>query len=204
MSASKRQSLRQAAVAALFNMGRAPYPTMAGPHVYDSKGDEIIHHRDQSQIPSIIVYTDKSVGEPATNMNGWPLTQQVELILELAMSADTRTATDSALEARLDEFEQQVMDLLFDSVNSDVARKFRKLFSKIVSYESFRIGHANSNERLAMRSVSIVLEVKPECKDYSDVFPSLETIGMVSASAIDGPPQDDAAVRNAVFAEGLS
>lgn len=205
MSAIQRRDLRQAIVAILSNQGRQPWPTIAKGMVFDTKGDEIQFHAADQQCPFILVTIDRAGGVPQTNMNAWDgVTHNVEVILELGLTSDAASRqTDAQLEAALDEYEGSVLEQLLDRANNPGAQKLGRMYSKLQGVRSERIGHARSEHRLAMRSVSIDLELNPRCKNLAEAFPELQTISMVAASAVDGPPQDDAAVLNEVTLEGM-
>ncbi|GAB2206049.1 hypothetical protein ROS1_28650 [Roseibium sp. ROS1] len=188
MSARQRRDLRQAIVALLSNQGRQPYPTIAKGMVFDTKSDEIQFHAADRQCPFILVTIDRAGGVPQTSMNAWDgVTHSVEVILELGLTSDAASRqTDAQLEAALDEFEGSVLELLLDRANNPGAQALGKMYSKLLGVRSERMGHARSEHRLAMRSVSIDLELNPRCKSYEDAFPELQRIGMVvAASALD-------------------
>lgn len=171
-----RKELRQAVVHVLTNFGAQPYPTMAEERVFDSKGDPIINVRDQSQLPCITVYTDTEVGHPITNMNSWPLEFVVELVVELSLSSDGQgTTTDAQLEAKLDDFEQQVRDALFEG---DGANGLRNMYAKVMGYKALRMGNAENNNRLAMRGIVIEFSYTSRQKCLAQAFPKLAGVSM--------------------------
>lgn len=178
---AKRADLRHAAVATLSNMGRAPYPTMAEGRIFDSKSDAIQHHQDQSQVPFALVYTDESVGYlEAAGMGAqfpWPTLQT--LIIEIGLTSNLKDAqTDAALEDKLDRFQQQVEETLFDQSQNKHAKRFKKIYAKVLEAKSWRMASSKPNERLAMRCLEYVVLITPDCKDYASVFGPLDTIGL--------------------------
>lgn len=174
---SRRTAIRAAAVATLSNSGVPPFPTLAKGNVFDSRGSPLQNTDDSKDLPSILVYTDTEIGVPETSMNHASLTWTVELVIEIALAADTvGRETDAQLEEQLDYLEEQVRDALF-GVGEDAAR-FSKLYSKIGSYKSIRMGNSENNNRLAMRGIVIDLTYDSRCKDPTRLYPELKTIGM--------------------------
>lgn len=177
----KRTDLRRAAVATLSNLGRAPYPTIAGENVFDSRQDALQHHESDQDAPFILVYTDEAAAYlEASGMGGqypWPILQT--LAIEIAVTnASASAETTPELEAKLDLLQQQVEDLLFDHSQNDHAKRFKKLYTRTLEAKSWRMASSASNNRLAMRCMEYVLLITPDCKDYAAVFGPLDTIGL--------------------------
>lgn len=179
----KRTDLRRAAVATLSNLGRSPYPTIAGENVFDSRQDALQHHESDQDSPSIMIYTDESAAAmDVAGMGGqypWPILQK--LIIEIGVtSASASVETTAELEAKLDLLQQQVEDTLFDHSRNRYAKRFKKVYDRILEAESWRMASSKSNDRLAMRRLEYTVMVTPTCKDYAAVFGPLETIGFTT------------------------
>ncbi|EEE45964.2 hypothetical protein [Roseibium alexandrii] len=179
----KRTDLRRAAVATLSNLGRAPWPTIAGENVFDSRQDALQHHESDQDAPFILVYTDEAAAYlEASGLGGqypWPVLQS--LVIEIGVTnASAATETTAELEAKLDQLQQEVEDLLFDHSQNVHAKRFKKLYARTLEAKSFRMASSASNNRKAMRCLEYVLLITPDCKDYAAVFGPLETIGFTT------------------------
>lgn len=177
---SHRTVLRRAIVDVLTNMKCAPYPTAAGPNVFDSKGDEVMNMAVQRQMPGILVYTDTEIGTPIV-MNSWPFQWTVEVVIELMLGSDDPTrATSPDLEAQLDDLEFDVRSALFGTIEPDnrIKAAFSKLYDKVVNYRSIRMGNDNNNQRLAMRGIVVDLTYTDRhCQNVGE-FEKLRSITM--------------------------
>lgn len=175
-----RRDLRQIVVGLLCNFDKAPYPTIAGPNVFDSKGDAIQNVSGQNQMATVLVYTDTESRKLSTIMNAPEWEAEVQLVIEIAVSNDSsEDQTNSEIEAKLDLLEQQVNDVLFNQFSpTSKASTFRRYYTKIGDYKSLRMGNNESNNRLAMRGIVIDVALKPgskQCTDPTEIFPELKT-----------------------------
>lgn len=119
----ERTALRIATVAALLNGGATPYPTLAGPGVFDSRSDAIDDVTEDGHMPAIIVRTDE---DRFTTTNSAVTGQRaIEMRIECSILTGARddegalkaswAETDAELEAFLDLMEYQVIDSLYGS-----------------------------------------------------------------------------------------
>ena len=175
-----RRDLRQIVVGLLCNFDKAPYPTLAGPNVFDSKGEAVQNFAGQNQMATILVYTDTESRKVTTQMNAPEWEAEVQLVIEIAVSNDDADdQTSSELEAKLDLLEQQVNDVLFNIYAPESkANILNKYWTKIGDYKSLRMGNTESNNRLAMRGIIIEVCLKPgskNCQNPTEKFPELKT-----------------------------
>jgi len=176
---SQRKSIRLAAIAALTNQDAPPFPTMAQDRVYDSRQDPLIHARGQSSLPCICVYTDSTQRTPV-NQGHAPFTGTIELILEMSLGGVGESIeTDSELEGRLDDFEEQAIEALF-GVAIEGAMSFAKTYKRIHKIDSLRLANSEHASRLAMRDLAILLEFNQSCKDVLCAFPKFERLHMLA------------------------
>lgn len=183
MSMHPRTSLRKAVVHALTGQ-------LHGVTVYDSKMDPYQGHEGQQDLPAISVYSDDSVIGTMTQANTFSGASWLfEINLELAVSNNAlEVETTAQLEEQLDKLEWDVLQLLFEPIGNDVALQFGKTYHKLHDVRSLRIGHSQANDRLAMRGIMLSLEVNARCKDYSEVFPPLETVGLTFGNGDESTP----------------
>ena len=92
------------------------------------------------------------------------------------MGQDRHTSTDSALESKLDDLEEQVLEALFGL--SKNALSFQKMIKRVTGVESMRLANNDSQIRLSNRDILIELEVTQGCKSLEDAFPIIKEIGM--------------------------
>lgn len=162
---------RIAAVCALNNFGTAPFPTMAGEHIYDSKIEPIEDSKDDLVYPMCAVYTDYD--KDHWNYGGGTTknrltTVTIELtVVQFQRQKPPRGAppgappiyqpmypiTDSELETSLDIFETQVFRALAaGNVASDV---FSYLFPSYETAVSRRGASWEGGQRLAARQITL-------------------------------------------------
>lgn len=160
----ERTALRLATVMALSNGFVAPYPTIAGPRVYDARIDEVQITNEDEVLGLVTVNTDDDTGESlSANNGGPPFERAVTLTLDLHLglpSAETgdvmHLGTESDLERRLDLFEHQVERVL--TLRPGVwGAEFDKMARRIVSYSSVRFVERDGNVRLAARQIQMTV-----------------------------------------------
>lgn len=160
----ERLALRLATVMALTNGFVAPYPTMAGARVYDSRIDAVQVADEDEVLPLITVCTDDDNGSPlSANNGGPPFERSVTLSIDIALGIPTtddgaaalsHLATESELEMRLDIFEAEVERVL--TLRSGVwGGELDKLARRITSYASVRYVERDGNVRLAARQIQM-------------------------------------------------
>jgi hypothetical protein len=146
---------------------------MAQDRVYDSRQDP--HIVGEGGLPVAVVYTDGTRYNPIQSDTP-PFSTRIDIIIEI--SVDGRNAkTDAELEAKLDLFEEQVKDALFDP-RLESANRFIRMIDKVIGMESMRLANNDVQTRLAMRDLIIVVEVSPRCPSFKDVFPAMGAISM--------------------------
>lgn len=178
---SQRRDIRLGAIAALSNGGVAPFPTMAGERIYDTKQSPYLVDGD-SPLPAVSVYTDTQKRTPLSAEGGAPFANGLEIILELSIGGSAaRVETDAELEDALDQFEEQVLAALLDTQQAG-ARAFRSMFKKLHSVDSMRLGNDAGSTRLAMRDLLIVVDFdQRQCAPISKAFPRLDVVKMCAS-----------------------
>jgi len=162
-----RLVLRLATVNALNNFMTAPYPTLGGVHIYDSKIESIENIEEDVIFPLCIVYTDYDRGHwrhHTNNIKSRSLTITLELLVAQVKSDQAGNGfvinypqTDSEIETALDLFETQIF-AAFEADNS-AAECFRYLIAKVESVTSRRGATVESGQRLAARQVTMEVDV---------------------------------------------
>lgn len=167
-----RTVLRLATIAALQNGGVAPYPTMAGKRVFDSRRDDISDMTAGSRFPVIMVRTDEDRSEN-TSTNRIPGQRTIELRMELSVLTAVRQddgslvvgwpASDAQLEAMLDLFEFQVKNSLCGE--SRWAFWWRNLNNGVENSESVPMWQdtADTRSRMAIRELRWTVRTKVDC-----------------------------------------
>lgn len=118
------ESLRPAALLAT----QGPWPTLAGPRVYDSRIDPILDLKPgiENRRAAIVVYTEADQGYGSQKRGGPPFRREVDLVFEISQFAaegagDSYTAgyaySDAELEAELDRIEAEISFALFYARN---------------------------------------------------------------------------------------
>lgn len=171
-----RLGLRAATVAALNNNGSAPYPTMAGALVFDSKQDPLEHLTTETLLPAIVIYTGDDRQENMDRGTGRSYRERVvDLIIDCVIgtwteeNGITAVETDPEMEAMLDIFEWQVWRVFNDSSNEH-ALALNKMVKRYDSWSSIPVRDAKQANRHAIRQMTI------ECVIANDCYPSLECL----------------------------
>ena len=176
----ERIALRMAAVMALSNGYTAPYPTMAGNRVFDSRQDPIDGLSPGQLVPLLTLYTDDDTGESISGGNGGPPFQRTTtLMIELSISqlGEANPAgeaplilpeTEPELDAALDVFEMQVERVFHDGL-STWGKQLSKVTKSIQKWSSMRFIEREGNIRLAARQLQIMVEL-PLARDIEPVL----------------------------------
>lgn len=149
-----RLLLRRMLVAMLNNGEEAPYPTLAGANVYDSKIDSL-NVVDDAAEPIISVYTDKDSG---FNYNPNQVEDRViEIIIELRIASVNNEGvaipiTDYYLEIQLDMLEQQIKSCIKNSANP-FTEIFQKFVIHIDGWNSQRLASEQGGLKYAARQI---------------------------------------------------
>lgn len=177
-----RTALRLATALALSNNFTAPYPTLAGGRVFDSRLDPIQGIKPEEQVPIIVIYTDDDDGEQLSDNNGGPpFRRMVDLVLWLSICQNAKdgegnivigyTETDAELEAMLDLFEHQVR-FAFSNIGNKWSNLLRgTMLRRIKSWKSDRLV-AEGNIKLAARNVVVSVEIVDD--DLPTVVPQID------------------------------
>lgn len=170
----ERTALRIATVMALANGFEAPWPTIAGPRVFDSRFDpaQIVDLASDDVLPIVTVITDDDHGASESENNGGPpFEHTVTLCLDISIGmvgeieGEARFVgmpqSEPELEAMLDVFERQLRRALVDPVNV-WSEEFRKVARRVTDWRSARYVERDSNVRLAARKVTAAVLLQPE------------------------------------------
>lgn len=170
----ERTALRIATVMALSNGFVAPYPTMAGGRVFDSRFDplQIVDLKSDDVLPLITVITDDDSGTSLSENNGGPpFEHTVTLCLDISIGMvgeiDEKPAflampqSEPELEAMLDLFERQLRAALLNPINT-WAGEYRKVARRMLDWKSARYVEADSNIRLAARKITASVMLQAE------------------------------------------
>jgi hypothetical protein len=187
-----RIALRWATVSALSNFSTTPYPTLAGPNIFDSQIVPISNMSEDAIYPLCIVYTDYDLNTlPYKFMahSDRKMTLTFELLctmLDQEGSDDEvyqlqYPQTDSDLEFNLDLFEKQIFDALH--VDNPAGDAWRGMVANAENYISRRGASVEGGKKLAVRQITIECSVPrdplvPGVPDYlSEFLTTLETEG---------------------------
>ncbi len=173
-----RYIARIAAVQAISNFGVAPWPTIAGNRVFDSKIEPVEETQADQLVPVCVVYTDY-------DKNGWRLGQAqfgdrmltftFELLVVQRQPGEGEEPdvllypeTDSELESALDIFESQLGEaLMADNV---AANAFRYFTIRPIEVISRRGATVEGGRRLAARQIT--LETKAAREPMNGAIPA--------------------------------
>lgn len=170
-----RTALRLATIAALANGGAAPYPTMAGNIVFDSRSEPVELAVASETYPMIIVHTerdreDRDAGGGRATLQ--PLRRTVDMRIEFGITNSPKDSTgatkpdwpeaDAALEAMIDLFNLQIHNALFGK--GVWAVWWRGLFAvpDIVS-ERFVTAPGQGQLRVAAREMVMRVTLPADC-----------------------------------------
>lgn len=174
-----RTALRLAAVMALTNAFKPPFPTMAGPRVYDSRIDPIQGIGAEDLVPIVIVQTEHHEGENLSQTSGGPpFGNVVDLVLELSIGGlvsgpdgsnpalALAIETEPELEAMLDRFEAQVKFALLRDPNSPwvpfVHGTAQSAALQVMTWRSDVFRERDGNARLSARQITVQCRVRAD------------------------------------------
>lgn len=208
-----RVALRLAAVEALSPSALAqtgPWPTIAGPRVYDSRQDPIDGLDNIESKPLLVVYTEQTEETPYPHGKSKPDDIQVMLVIEALIAArglvtidlpdGSQTevgsvempVTERNHEAMLDLLESTVRRRLEGRVDVDTwTQLFRKVAWEIQHVESLPMRDSSRSVRLAGRT--IIFKVKVPTDNWPDPTTSAST-----ATGFDRLPEPIKTVAKAV------
>jgi hypothetical protein len=169
-----------ATVTALNNFMQAPWPTIAGPNIFDSKIEPVEDMASDRVFPCCVVYTDydKDHWNKGSRVHGPRLlTVTLELLIVQATKIDTNgnlptyaldyPVTDSEIENSLDFMEAQIFRALTnDSLSAEV---FNYICGDYVNVVSRRGASVEGGQRLAARQIT--LEMKANRDPVAKVIP---------------------------------
>lgn len=157
--------LRVLTVLTLTRGGAEPYPTMAGPNVFDTRIAPLTDVAADVSLPIIVVYTD--MDQRRTVDNSGNMRRSVVLVIEIAISGIAqnnlvRLETDPELEATLDLFEAETLAAFGDPSNP-WAMKWKGLVrsTKEVDIEPFR--SSDQAQRYAVRRIVFEVDLANDC-----------------------------------------
>lgn len=181
-----RTALRVAATMALSNGYQAPFPTMAGDRVFDSRQDPVAGVNPGDLIPMLVLYTDDDKGSSISNNNGGPpFERTVNLTIELSLGMVGEASEEGAplpiqmaqtepeLDAMLDQFEAQV-ERVFRLPTTTWGRELSKVARRITSWQSMRYIEREAHVRLAARQIvcSVMLPLEDDAEVLMTAGPS--------------------------------
>ena len=173
-----RLMLRLGIVNALTPQPGEPSPTIAGEAVFDSRLDDLEFDDQKVEVPVCIVYTEDDestlLDRGAGGSHGASL-RHVNVRIEIAIGSfetsvtDGRTqvtyslpTTDAEMEALLDMFEAQV----YRTLDHPIRPASVALQHLVIQRDAWHSTASRSNEgnnRLAARTLTMRLRIKPEC-----------------------------------------
>lgn len=169
-----RLLVRAATVLALTRGGAAPFPTMAGECVFDSKLMPIIDVAQEGQTPVILVYTDEDMRENLDRNSSRPNWKRtLTLLIEMSIgtvrpgqnggrASFAYAETDSELEALLDIMEAEV-EVALAAVDNPFAMFWKKLIRQQEEWASVPFRSSEQTARYAIRQVALKVEINPDC-----------------------------------------
>lgn len=168
-----RLLLRALTVLALSRGGQAPFPTMAGEAVYDTRLEPITDIATEGMSPVILVYTDTDMRQNVNRNTAGTWSRKVALIIELSICSVKKTPdgtgsfewleTSAEIEAMLDIFELQV-EHAFADVTNPFAMQWSKLVKRFEAYESTPSRSAEQAVRYAVRQLHFDIELATDCR----------------------------------------
>lgn len=172
-----RLALRLATIIALTNNESAPYPTIAGARVFDSRGDALQMYRDLERAPVISVYTDGDMGQALSPNNGMVdgLRRTVTLAIEMSVCSFSEddaviAETDDQVEAMLDVLEYQVRAALFHSDWTGLWLGLMTRGPKSWTTDRYKVPE-DARIRAAQRVVFAEIEIPDDAVDYAVIEP---------------------------------
>jgi len=199
-----RVALRLAAIEALAPYARlasGPWPTIAGPRVYDSRQDPIDGLDEIEVRPVISVYTEETAAEPYASGRSQPDHVTIDLVVELMMLVkgsvtltlpDGSTVTEGTADAPISE---RAHEGLLDLLEATVRRRLEGRFDFDAQTELFRkvckqIPHIGSvPQRDSSRTVRLAARtVVFRCVVPADKWPA-PSLTPAAATGLDRLPE---------------
>lgn len=175
-----RLALRGSIIKMLTNDFSEPYPTIAGPAVWDMKMDPIDHNTGETMLPIVVVYTDADEHSLLDRGEGRMFREHmVNVFIELALgtfpdgegsTTMSYVETDAELEALLDLFEWQVWRQFYTNW-SPSSQPFHRMVKRIESWESAPARQIEQNNRLSLRQMAIKVTLAPDCLPQALLLP---------------------------------
>ena len=167
-----RTALRLAALMALSNGFAAPYPTMAGDRVFDSRQDPIEGLKQGDLLPVLVLYTDDDTGDSLSQNNGGPpFDRRTNFVMEISVAmwvegdgeaGLTLVQSEPELDVQLDLFETQI-ERVFRVGNMSVwGIELNKVCNRIERWSSTRFIERESNVRYAARQLQLSVRLKDD------------------------------------------
>lgn len=155
---------RLAAVSALNNFGEGPWPTIAGPNVFDSKIEPVDDSVFDRAFPTCVVYTDYdkdhwNKGNKVHQPRLLTLTLELLVVTAQKVGGDSATyqldcpETDSEIETSLDIFEAQIYRAL--AAGNEASDCFSYLCPGYEAVISRRGASVEGGLRLAARQITL-------------------------------------------------
>lgn len=176
-----RTALRLAAAMALSNGYAAPYPTMAGDRVFDSRQDPIEGLKHGDLLPVLVLYTDDDTGETLSQNNGGPpFDLRTNLVIEISVAmwieeggeaGLTMVQSEPELDAQLDLFEAQIKRVFRDGMSTWGA-ELDKVINRVERWSSTRFIERESNTRFAARQLQISVRLADDEDPEAVVSPA--------------------------------
>lgn len=173
-----RMKLRQAVVDLLTNGGEPPYPTIAGPLVFDSRLDPLEALSSDAMVPVIIVYTDDDTSKLLDTASGRGANaREVTLTLEIAVGSYARDvpkdelpadpvfkliSTDPEVEVMLDILEAQLKYTINDPLN-ERADALQAIVKRWETWTSTPGRTSDKTTRISMRTIAVNCCIAEDC-----------------------------------------
>lgn len=156
---------RLAVVNAINGFSKEPYPTLAGPNIFDSKIEPLENIQPKEVYPICVVYTDYDK-DHYRHGNKAGAKRLLTITIELLIAQMTKEAgsdfyeialphTDSELESSIDIFETQVFRAL--EADNSAANVFRYMANGYENVISRRGADVNGGQRLCARQITMEL-----------------------------------------------
>lgn len=179
-----RTALRLAATMALSNGFAAPYPTIAGNRVFDSRQDPIEGISPGDLLPVIVLYTDDDTGDPLSQNNGGPpFDITTNLVIEIAVAMWVReegeaglvwVQSEPELDAQLDLLESQIKRVFRDGISTWGAH-LDTVINRITRWSSTRFIERESNTRFAARQIQMQVRLRDDEDADAVISPATAT-----------------------------
>lgn len=165
-----RTITRLAVVSALNNYMKEPYPTLAGPYIFDSKIEPVEDMATDTAFPCVVVYTDYDKDQ-WTKAGRSHADRVMSLTLELlVVQRDSEKAdgsyklecpmTDSEIESTLDVLEAQVFKAL--TAGGEASDAFNFICTGYINTISRRGASVEGGLRLAARQITLEMKTLRE------------------------------------------